>query len=214
MPHFFMSEFFKMPHLSYLILKMGKSGAFRKISTGSIFKSKMNRKLNSSILRHFKKSWKCVKKSSFTCFLGYLMVPRITISKSGVSVLYLHRNWIKIANRANFKFEKSRFPIFGCKIQRDLYEFSDFLWFLHIPAWFLASHEYTPASWIIMLFILSVFRSVTNLWLDRIGLFPLNHVTTGNGNPVTSQSKMTLSNSFQTVKINELKSNLNVIKKY
>ena len=43
----------------------------------SIFKQKRNRKCNSSILRHFKKLWKCqlVNKSSFTCFLGHLMVP-------------------------------------------------------------------------------------------------------------------------------------------
>ena len=55
MPQYFMFKFFEMPHFSYLILKMR----------------------NSSILGHFKKLWKCyhVKKSSFTCFLGHLMVP-------------------------------------------------------------------------------------------------------------------------------------------
>ena len=30
MPHFFMFEFFEMPHFSYLILKMGKMGHFKK----------------------------------------------------------------------------------------------------------------------------------------------------------------------------------------
>ena len=55
MPQFFMFEFFEMHHFSYMILKMGKSGAFQKISTWSILKPKRNRKWKFSIFGHLKK---------------------------------------------------------------------------------------------------------------------------------------------------------------
>ena len=55
-----------------------KNWAFQKISTWSILKLKMNRNWNFSILGHFKLS-KCyhMTKSSFTCFLGHFMIPRV-----------------------------------------------------------------------------------------------------------------------------------------
>ena len=46
----------------------------------------MNRKWNSSILGHFKKLRKCyhMTKSSFTCFLGHFMIPRVIEQNFGI----------------------------------------------------------------------------------------------------------------------------------
>ena len=69
MPHFFMLEFFEMPHFSYLILKMGKMGHFKKFEHKKVGHFEklardqfLNRKLNSSILGHFKKNMKMLSR--------------------------------------------------------------------------------------------------------------------------------------------------------
>ena len=60
----------------------------------------LNRKFNSSILGHFKKLWNCyhVKKSSFTCFLGHLMVPPymyfLNVERNGHEPKIEPRFWI------------------------------------------------------------------------------------------------------------------------
>ena len=83
----FMFEFSEMPHFSFLILKMGKWGISKNsnIKNRGISKKntwlvwKMSRKWKSSILGHFKIKcmWPHVKNTSFTCFLGHFMIPRV-----------------------------------------------------------------------------------------------------------------------------------------
>ena len=79
-----------MPHYSYLILEMGKWGISiifriekRRISKKDTWlvltrKREMNRKWNCSNLGYLKKCiWPHVKNTSFTCFLGHFMIPRV-----------------------------------------------------------------------------------------------------------------------------------------
>ena len=75
--------FFEMPHFSHFQNQIGKNGAFQKIKTWSIQNQKRNRKWNSSILGYFKKLLKFyhMTKSSFTCFLGHFMIPRVKIKR-------------------------------------------------------------------------------------------------------------------------------------
>ena len=65
---------------------------FQKICTWSILKQKMNRKLNSSILGHFEKLWKCyhMKNPSFTCLLGHLMVPPVFLDGISRNFRFFH----------------------------------------------------------------------------------------------------------------------------
>ena len=76
-----------------------KSGAFQKISTWQIFEPKRNRKWISSILEHFKKLEKCyhVKNTSFTCFLGHLMVSPVYKNEDQRNIrwknLHHRRSW-------------------------------------------------------------------------------------------------------------------------
>ena len=71
-----------------------KSGAFQEISTWSILKHKRNRKWNYSILGHFKKLRNCyhMTKSSFTCFLGHFMIPRVLL-RSAMSQMFTY-HWL------------------------------------------------------------------------------------------------------------------------
>ena len=56
-----------------------KNGAFRKKSTWLSLKREMNRKWICSNFGHFKIKgmWPHVKNTSFTCFLGHVMIPRV-----------------------------------------------------------------------------------------------------------------------------------------
>ena len=90
MPHFSIRKKFEMPHISLFqneIGKMGhfkifsyrKMGHFEKNDTWLVLKREMNRKWNCSNLGHFKIKciWPHVKNTSFTCFLGHFMIPRV-----------------------------------------------------------------------------------------------------------------------------------------
>ena len=61
-----------------------KNGAFRKKSTWLSLKREMNRKWNCSNLGHFKIKciWPHVKNTSFTCFLGHFMIPRVDVKNN------------------------------------------------------------------------------------------------------------------------------------
>ena len=89
---FFLSDSENGKNGAFQKIRTWKSGAFQKISTWSILKLKMNRKWNSSILGHFKKLRKCyhMTKSSFTCFLGHFMIPRV--SCTGLTTRFAKNN--------------------------------------------------------------------------------------------------------------------------
>ena len=94
-------------------IRTWKSGAFQKISTWSILKLKMNRKWNSSILGHFKKLRKChhMTKSSFTCFLGHSMIPRVEYHRK---IIF---KWTRSLNRV-----KSHIDIQHCSLDRQVFQ--------------------------------------------------------------------------------------------